>query len=255
MPGDNYGVLAGKSGNNVDCKGISRGRCTECECDGFLTGNDVSCSYCSHSPVSHINLEHQIVEEIAIEVAQTLKFIKAPGSITVIGRVYPGELNQINMMICFVILMITFAVLFMLTFGLILIMLIPVVVVVMVCIMIVHGPTNGPRNNTALTFDNDREVLIGPLYGTIPYSQISLYSYYGRTFSVQQFKIYLNGVKYIDSRGFFARKFTTIDTNTAPNYVIFAEYRGGVVELKKTIDEVVMFTGLPHSESLQPTTG
>ena len=96
-------------GGNIDCKGVARGKCTECQqCDQFLIKDeDVKCSYCGHPPVSHVNLEQPTVNEFEVELIEATPFPEhlvtaepAPisarlvatesGTINVKARLFPG---------------------------------------------------------------------------------------------------------------------------------------------------------------------
>ncbi len=41
----------------VDVRGIRRGKCRQCSCDGFTNEGTVHCAKCHHSPVKHFNLD------------------------------------------------------------------------------------------------------------------------------------------------------------------------------------------------------
>ena len=41
----------------VDIRGIRRGKCRQCPCEGFTNEGPVPCAKCHHSPVKHVNLD------------------------------------------------------------------------------------------------------------------------------------------------------------------------------------------------------
>ena len=60
----------------VDIRGIRRGKCKLCSCDGFTSGKGVvHCTNCHHSPVQHLNLTQQQVDPVVagITVVKTAK--------------------------------------------------------------------------------------------------------------------------------------------------------------------------------------
>ena len=251
-------------GGNIDCKGVARGKCTECQqCDQFLIKDeDVKCSYCGHPPVSHVNLEQQDLvvqqteKEFEVELIETTPFpdhlMIEPGTIDVKARLFPGYTDigatQGVIMAGFFCIMLIVMILFILTFGLIMLILIPIMLVLIIGARFSVGCCNSNPNDLTLTFDNDKQTMTGPVYGTIPYSQISFSAYF-KTPATVFFEIRLHDVAYVEKRNCLLKRLTLAIADDDPKYVIMP-LNNNAIQLKELVESLAAFTGISYQPPL-----
>ena len=231
---------------NIDCKGVARGRCTECQqCDQFLIrDHDIKCSYCGHPPASHLNLEEQPTKQ-GYEVELTPfpdNTASEPGTISVKARLFPGYADPTKVQSVGCCLIIIIMVLIFITFGLIMLIILPIIIVAMMCIVCFN--LSNP-NDITLTFDNDKQTLTGPVYGTIPYSKIAFSTYFKNPATVF-FEIRLSNIEYVEKRNCFLKCFTDdINPNEDPKYVILP-LNSNAIQLKEIVESLAAFTKIPY---------
>ena len=247
-------------GGNIDCKGVARGKCTECQlCDQFLIKDeDVKCSYCGHPPTSHMNLEQG--KEFEVELSESTPFpdhltaepaplsSRESGAINVRARLFSGYADaakvQRTTLAVFFCVTITLMCLVLITFGLIVLILLPIVLVIIIGVLICTVCRDPNPNNITLTFDNDKQTMTGPTYGTIPYSQISFSTYFLNPATVF-FEVRVRNVQYVDERNCMKKRFTLEIGEDDPKYII-KPLNNNAIQLKEVVESLAAFTGIPY---------